>query len=161
MALSDLPLDGLRESRGSGTAPEDFDAFWAKTLAEARAHDLDARFEPVDTGLSTVRVFDVTFAGFGGHPVKGWLTVPAGAEGPRPLAVQFSGCGGGRAPPHEHLLRAATGRGHFVMGAGGRGGGGGPGEVAAEPVGSGPWHPGFVTRGLGAPEDYYWRRVCT
>src|SRR5690606_7491686 len=96
MALFDLPLDGLREYRGSGTEPEDFDACWAKTLAEARAHDLDARFEPVDTGLSTVRVFDVTFAGFGGHPVKGWLTVPAGAEGPLPLVVQFIGYGGGQ-----------------------------------------------------------------
>src|SRR5690606_41802242 len=96
MALFDLPLDGLREYRGSGTEPEDFDAFWAKTLAEARAHDLDARFEPGDTGLSTVRVFDVTFAGFGAHPGKGWLTAAAGAAGPLPLVVPFSRARGGR-----------------------------------------------------------------
>ncbi|WP_142191709.1 acetylxylan esterase, partial [Streptomyces calvus] len=82
MALFDLPLDELREYRSASTAPEDFDAFWSKTLREAREHDLDARFEPVDTGLSTVEVFDVTFAGFGGHPVKGWLTVPARAAAP-------------------------------------------------------------------------------
>ncbi|NEC26742.1 acetylxylan esterase [Streptomyces sp. SID8111] len=161
MALFDLPLDGLREYRGSGTEPEDFDAFWAKTLAEARAHDLDARFEPVDTGLSTVRVFDVTFAGFGGHPVKGWLTVPAGADGPLPLVVQFIGYGGGRGLPHEHLLWASTGRAHFVMDTRGQGSGWGPGEVTADPVGSGPSHPGFMTRGLDAPENYYYRRVFT
>lgn len=81
MALFDLPLDELREYRSAATEPDDFDAFWSKTLKEARRHDLDARFEPVDTGLSTVQVFDVTYAGFGGHPVKGWLTLPAGAEG--------------------------------------------------------------------------------
>ena len=84
MALFDLPLDELREYRSAATEPDDFDAFWSKTLKEARRHDLDARFEPVDTGLSTVQVFDVTYAGFGGHPVKGWLTLPAGAEGPPP-----------------------------------------------------------------------------
>ena len=77
MALFDLPLDKLRGYRSASTEPEDFDAFWAKTLQEAREHDLDARFEPVETHLKTVKIYDVTFAGFGGHPVKGWLIVPA------------------------------------------------------------------------------------
>ena len=48
----------------------------------------------------------MTFAGFGGHPVKGWLTLPAGADGPLPLVVEFVGYGGGRGLPHEHLLWA-------------------------------------------------------
>lgn len=73
MALFDLPLDELHAYRSASAEPEDFDAFWSKTLQESREYELDARFEPVDTGLSTVRVYDVTFAGFGGHPVKGWL----------------------------------------------------------------------------------------
>ncbi|CAL9610186.1 acetylxylan esterase [Streptomyces sp. enrichment culture] len=161
MARFDLPLDSLREYRGSTTEPGDFDAFWSKTLAEARAHDLDARFEPVGTELSTVRVFDVTFAGFGGHPVKGWLTLPAGATRPLPLVVEFIGYGGGRGLPHEHLLWASTGRAHFVMDTRGQGSGWGPSEGTADPVGSGPAHPGFMTRGLDAPENYYYRRVFT
>ncbi|MZG15813.1 acetylxylan esterase, partial [Streptomyces sp. SID5914] len=57
MALFDLPLDELHAYRSTSAEPEDFDAFWSKTLSEAREHDLDARFEPVDTGLSTVRVY--------------------------------------------------------------------------------------------------------
>ncbi len=121
MALFDLPLDELRAYRSESTAPEDFDAFWATTLAEAREHDLDARFEPVDTGLTTVSVYDVTFAGFGGHPVKGWLVLPAGAGEPLPLVVEFVGYGGGRGLPHEHLLWASTGRAHFVMDTRGQG----------------------------------------
>ncbi|MEU1168836.1 acetylxylan esterase, partial [Streptomyces sp. NPDC005921] len=36
MALFDLPLDELREHRSESVAPEDFDAFWSKTLQEAR-----------------------------------------------------------------------------------------------------------------------------
>ena len=91
MALFDLPLDELRDHRSASAEPADFDAFWSATLLEARAHDLDARFEPVDTGLTGVRVYDVTFAGFGGHPVKAWLTVPAGAGEPLPLVVEVHG----------------------------------------------------------------------
>lgn len=78
MALFDLPLDELRGYRSASTEPGDFDAFWTKTLQGAREHDLDARFEPVETHLKTVEVYDVTYSGFGGHPVKGWLVLPAG-----------------------------------------------------------------------------------
>lgn len=160
MALFDLPLDQLRSCRSTSAEPEDFDAFWAKTLQEARAHDLDVRFEPVDTGLATVEVYDVTFAGFAGHPVKGWLTLPAGTSAPVPLVVEFIGYGGGRGLPHTHLLWAATGRAHFVMDTRGQGSGWSPGDTP-DPAGSGPAYPGFMTRGVESPESYYYRRVYT
>ncbi|GGP45905.1 acetylxylan esterase [Streptomyces variabilis] len=161
MALFDLSLDKLRAYRSASTEPEDFDAFWSGTLEEARRFDLDARFEPVDTGLTTVEVFDVTFAGFGGHPVKGWLTLPAGAAEPLPLVVEFVGYGGGRGLPHEYLLWASTGRAHFVMDTRGQGSAWGGGGGTEDPVGSGPAFPGYMTRGIDAPETYYYRRVFT
>lgn len=160
MALFDLPLDELREYRSACAEPGDFDAFWSATLQEARAFDLDARFEPVETGLSTVEVYDVTFAGFGGHPVKGWLVLPAAARAPLPVVVDFIGYGGGRSLPHTHLLWASTGRAHFVMDTRGQGSGWAPGDTA-DPVGSAPAHPGFMTRGIEDPESYYYRRVFT
>ncbi|MEV7157925.1 acetylxylan esterase [Streptomyces misionensis] len=161
MALFDLPLPELRAYRGRSTEPEDFDAFWEHTLKEARAHELDVRFEPVDAGLTTVEVYDVTFAGFGGHPVKGWLRLPAGAGEPLPLIVEFIGYGGGRGLPHQDLLWASTGRAHFVMDTRGQGSNWGGGGGTADPVGSGPAHPGFLTRGIDAPENHYYRRVFT
>ncbi|MFE4664490.1 acetylxylan esterase [Streptomyces sp. NPDC056716] len=161
MALFDLPLDELRDYRSGSVAPVDFDVFWAKTLQEAREHDLDVRFEPVDSGLVTVEVYDVTFAGFGGHPVKGWLTVPATAAGPVPLVVEFVGYGGGRGLAHEHLLWASTGRAHFVMDTRGQGSAWGGGGATPDPVAGGPAFPGFMTRGIDAPENYYYRRVLT
>ncbi|MFF7098954.1 MULTISPECIES: acetylxylan esterase [Streptomyces] len=161
MALFDLPLDELRTYRSRSVEPEDFDAFWSTTLEEARAYDLDVRYEPVDTGLSTVRVYDVTFAGFGGHPVKGWLRLPAGATEPLPLVVEFVGYGGGRGLPHENLLWASTGRAHFMMDTRGQGSTWGAGGDTPDPVGSGPAHPGHMTRGIDAPETYYYRRVLT
>ncbi|MEV0097171.1 acetylxylan esterase [Streptomyces sp. NPDC050738] len=160
MALFDLPLDQLPSYRSRSTEPADFDQFWEKTLGEARSHDLDARFEPVDTGLTGVDVFDVTFAGFGGQPVKGWFVLPAGTTEPLPVVVQFIGYGGGRSLPHTHLLWANTGFAHFVMDTRGQGSTWGGGDTP-DPVGSGPAVPGYMTRGIQDPHDYYYRRVFT
>ncbi|MFG3257286.1 acetylxylan esterase [Streptomyces sp. NPDC048172] len=167
MPQFDLPLDQLRDYRPEIAVPDDFDTFWEKTLAETRSHSLDATFEPVETGLAGARVWDVTFAGFGGHPVKGWFTAPAAAsataEGPLPLIVQFQGYNGGRGLPHCWCLWPLAGYAHFVMDVRGQGGGtqGAGGNVGdtPDPVGSGPAHAGFMTRGIEDPESYYYRRV--
>ncbi|WP_405578690.1 acetylxylan esterase [Streptomyces sp. NBC_01190] len=160
MAEFDLPLEELREYRSASVEPADFDRFWADTLAEARHHDLDARFEAVSTGLTTVDTYDATFAGFGGHPIKGWLVVPAGAREPLPLVVEFIGYGGGRGLAHAHLLWASAGFAHFVMDTRGQGSGWLTGDTP-DPAGSGPAGPGFLTRGIDDPDTYYYRRVFT
>ncbi|MEV8035213.1 acetylxylan esterase [Streptomyces sp. NPDC086182] len=160
MALFDLPLDELRTYRSASTEPADFDSFWAKTLQEAREHDLAARFERVEIPLKTVTVHDVTFAGFGGHPVKGWLTMPAWASSPLPTVVEFIGYGGGRGLAHTHLLWASAGFAHLVMDTRGQASVWGGGETP-DPVGSAPAFPGFMTRGIEDPENYYYRRVFT
>ncbi|MFD9866452.1 acetylxylan esterase [Streptomyces niveus] len=160
MALFDLPLDELRSYRSRSVEPADFDAFWATTLAEARTHDLDARFEPVATGLSTVEVYDVTFAGFGGHPVKGWFVVPAGTREPLPVVVEFVGYGGGRGMPFARLLWASAGFAYFVMDTRGQGAAWGGGDTP-DPVGSASAFPGFLTRGIEDPYEFYYRRVFT
>ncbi|MFE7123543.1 acetylxylan esterase [Streptomyces sp. NPDC057617] len=160
MALFDLPLDELRSYRSRSVEPADFDDFWTTTLAEARTHDLDARFEPVATGLSTVEVYDVTFAGFGGHPVKGWFVLPAGTREPLPVVVEFVGYGGGRGLPHARLLWASAGFAHFVMDTRGQGAAWGGGDTP-DPVGSASAFPGFLTRGIEDPLEFYYRRVFT
>ncbi|MET9727573.1 acetylxylan esterase [Streptomyces zaomyceticus] len=160
MTQFDLPLDQLHGYRSASVEPEDFDAFWAETLGEARAHELDARFEPVTTGLSAVEVFDVTFAGFDGQPVKGWFVLPAGTTAPLPVVVEFIGYGGGRGLPHTHLLWASAGFAHFVMDTRGQGSGWATGDTP-DPVGSAPAFPGFMTRGVEDPYTYYYRRVFT
>ncbi|MFE7042071.1 acetylxylan esterase [Streptomyces atratus] len=161
MSLFDLPLDELRDYRSRSVEPEDFDAFWSETLDEARSHDLDARFElRAGTGLTTVDVYDVTFAGFGGHPVKGWFVLPAGTTEPLPVVVEFIGYGGGRGLAHTHLLWASAGFAHFVMDTRGQGSGWLVGDTP-DPVGSAPSYPGFMTRGIEDPHAFYYRRVFT
>jgi cephalosporin-C deacetylase len=161
MALFDLPLDLLRSYRPERTEPSDFDAFWHRTLAEARRYPLDAIFTELDAGLSTVSVFDVTFHGWGGHVIKAWFFVPKHVPWPLPCMVEFLGYGGGRGFPTDWLLWSAVGYGHFVMDTRGQGSELQKGDTP-DPAGFGdPHSSGFVTRGILDPEHHYYRRVFT
>ncbi|WP_194924284.1 acetylxylan esterase [Catenulispora pinisilvae] len=160
MAFVDMPLTELRDYRPDRTDPADFDAFWTATLAAAREFPLDARFESVDTGLSTIAVEDVTFSGFAGQPVKGWLLRPATATGPLPAIVEYVGYGGGRGLPHERLLWSSAGYAHLIMDTRGQGGAWQTGDTPDDGP-TGPSFPGFTTRGVLDPDTYYYRRLYT
>jgi cephalosporin-C deacetylase len=162
MPMFDLPLEELKQYRPPREEPADFDAFWQQTLAEARAHPLDARFEPFDAGLKLVDTFDVTFNGYGGQPIKGWLILPRGRSGPLPCVVEYIGYGGGRGHPLEWMTWSIAGYAHFVMDTRGQGSASRTGDTPdIEADGSGPQIPGFMTRGIQSPKTYYYRRVYT
>lgn len=161
MPRFDLSPAELESYRPDIREPDDFDAFWAETIREARTSGDDVVVVPVDTPLRHIDVFDVTFPGFAGDPVKAWLWTPHGATGPLPAIVEFNGYGGGRGLPHERLTWAAAGYAHLFMDTRGQGHGWGSGGETPDPHGSGPAAPGFMTRGIESPADYYYRRVFT
>ncbi len=158
--LTDLSERELWDYRSEVQFPADFDQFWVDTLAEAATHDLAVTTEPVNVGLVTLDVFDVSFAGFGGHTIRGWFISPSGVEGPLPIVVQYVGYGGGRGNPLDHLLYASAGYAHLVMDTRGQGSAWSVGDTP-DPVGSGPSVPGFLTRGIESRESYYYRRLFT
>ena len=80
MAIFDLPLDELEQYRPEREEPADFDSFWAATLDEARAARRPTEFRPAHPELRALEVLDVTFSGFAGQPVKGWLIELADPE---------------------------------------------------------------------------------
>ena len=160
--LFDLPLEQLQNYRPPRNEPADFDAFWAQTLAEARQFPLEAHFEPVDSGLRLVETFDVTFNGYGGQPIKGWLILPRQRAKLLPCVVEYIGYGGGRGNPIDWLLWSNAGYAHFVMDTRGQGSAWRTGDTPDfEPDGSNPQLPGFMTRGIFDPRTYYFRRVFT
>jgi cephalosporin-C deacetylase len=162
MAFFDLSLDELKTYRPARTEPADFDAFWKFTLEEARAHPLNATFERVDYGLSAQEMFDVTYAGFGGQPIKGWLILPVGAQQPLPCVVEYIGYGGGRSLPIDWLLWSSAGYAHFIMDTRGQGGAWSPGDTPDLYADGGNAHyPGSMTKGILNPQHYYYRRVFT
>jgi len=158
MPQYDMPLDELRAYRPNLAVPADLDAFWARTLTETRAHDLGATFSPIANDLALVDTFDVTFRGFGGQPVRGWLHLPASHSGPLPVVVEYIGYGGGRGLPHERILFAVAGYAHFVMDTRGQGSTWSVGDTP-DPGDGAPAHPGYMTRGIMDPATYYYRRV--
>ncbi len=160
MALFDKPLDELRTYTPAREEQGDFEAFWTGTLAASRSYDLNAQFVPVDSGLRMLEVFDVTYNGYGGQPVKGWLILPAVREQPLPVVVEYIGYGGGRGLPIDWLLYATAGYAHFVMDTRGQGSAWSKGDTPdLESDGGNPQFPGFMTRGVLDPKTYYSRRV--
>ena len=161
MPQFDLPLDDLRAYRPERHEPADFDAFWSRTLSGSRDVSSTARFEPFDAGLTTIDVLDVTFSGFGGDPIKAWLLLPAVREGRLPCVVEYLGYGRGRGHPIEWLTYASMGYAHLVVDARGQGAQWSPGDTPDPHAAGGPQHPGFLTRGIENPNDYYYRRLIT
>lgn len=156
--FTDIPEAALWEYRSTVPNPDDFDAFWSRTLSEAATHPLDVVAEPWESGLSTVRVWDVAFSGFAGQRINAWLIMPANASGPIPGVVEFVGYGGGRGNPLESLLWSSAGYAHLIMDSRGQGASHHQGSTA-DPGGSGPAYPGVMTRGIEHPDTYYYRRL--
>ena len=161
MPFVDMPLQELRTFKPSFAEPSDFDAFWGATMAESRARFAPPVFERIDAGLKTIETYDVTFSGFQGQPIKGWLQLPAGGTDRLPCVVEYLGYGGGRGFPADWLLIASAGYAHFVMDTRGQGSGWMRGDTPDAGSSGAPAQPGFFTRGILDPGDYYFRRVYT
>lgn len=161
MTYFDFPIEELRAYSPTVREPRDFDEFWVNTIAESRAKGGEVRVEAVDLPFSHIEVGDVTFPGFGGHPIKAWYSRPAGADGPLPVVVQFQGYGGGRGHPIEHTFWPSVGFAHLMMDTRGQGSSWGGGGETPDPGESPAAVPGFMTKGILGHEQYYFRRVFT
>jgi cephalosporin-C deacetylase len=160
MPFPDLIQPELGLYTSNVVMPDDFAGFWSSTIAEARQAGGHVDIAPAGTTLRSIDVFDVTFPGFGGHPIKGWLMLPTQREARLPLVVQYIGYGGGRGLAHEQLHWAASGFAYFRMDTRGQGSGWSVGATP-DPVGSTAAGPGFMTRGVLDKKDYYYRRLFT
>ena len=160
MPQFDLPLKALQNYLPARDEPTDFDAFWHATLSETRQVDLAATFVEVHAGYTELITEDVTFAGFGGHPIKGWMLRPRHAVEPLPVVVTYVGYGGGRGLLSEWTGIPSAGFAHFVMDLRGQGAGHRTGDTADGDL-SGPHFGGFLTLGIDDPQNYYYRRLFT
>ena len=158
MAFFDLPLSELQTYKPTREEPADWAAFWQETLQQTRAHPLNAQFAPADFGLRTLETYDVTFSGYGGQPIKGWLMRPRGTAGRLPCIVEYIGYGGGRGFPYDWLTWPSAGFVYMVMDTRGQGSVWRPGDTPDSEA-AGPQVPGFMTRGVLDPQTYYYRRV--
>jgi cephalosporin-C deacetylase len=81
---------------------------------------------------------------------------------PLPCIVEYIGYGGGRGSPLDWLVWSSAGFAHLVMDTRGQGSAWRPGDTPdLVDGGSDPAFPGYMTRGIGDPSTYYYRRVFT
>jgi cephalosporin-C deacetylase len=161
MPYFDLPADQLAGYDPQLPQPDDLDQFWERTLAETRTVELEPVLARADSPLVAVESYDVSWRGFGGDVVRGWLHLPAAAvrgDGLLRAVVQYQGYGGGRGLVFEEVFWAAAGYAHLVMDTRGQGSGWSVGDTP-DPAGSAPAQPGYMTRGITDPAAYYYRRV--
>lgn len=161
MPLTDLTHAELLTFRPDVQEPADFDAFWERTIREARAAGGTPELTPADSPVTELLIDDLVFPGFNGEPVRAWVSRPLRAEGPLPAVVQFQGYGGGRGLPGENVSWALAGYVHIFVDTRGQGSGWGSGGDTPDPHGSGPATSGVMTRGIHSPDTYYYRRVFT
>lgn len=158
MARFDMPLEEMRAYRPQVREPADFDKFWARTLAASRAVGGRVRAERVEGPVNLADIYDVTFPGYAGEPVRAWLAVPAGADAPLPTVVEYRGYGNGRGLAHEAVGWALAGFAYLRMDTRGQGAMYSVGGTD-DPEGSGPAIPGMMTRGIESPATYYYTRL--
>ncbi len=159
VTLTDMPLEALHAYRPELTAPDDLETFWDATLTEARAAAAAPRITPVDGPFRSLRIEDLTFSGFAGDEIRGWIVRPPGDE-MLPAVIEYIGYGGGRGLPGERVTWANAGYVHVIMDTRGQGSSWSVG-VTPDAHGSAAAFPGVMTRGIRDPHDYYYRRLIT
>lgn len=159
MGYADMPVEQARRHTTSVEPPPDLWQFWDETVAASRAKAVTPSLEQVQTGLTRVVTRDVRFSGFDGERIAAWLHVPQGVSDP-PVVVRFWGYGRGRGLAHEVPLWTNAGFAVLAVDMRGQGGQYGAGDTP-DPHGSGPSHPGFLTKGIAEPSSYYYRRLMT
>lgn len=161
MAFFDLTPDALASYAPERSEPDDFDDFWARTFAEHAPGDVDLVVEPVDSFLTVLDAYDISWRGWDGERVRGWLVLPRGTEGPLPAVIQYTGYSIGRGLPFDKLQYAVGGYAHFVLDARGQGWATPSTYPGTDDAGlrAGGSVPGVMTAGILDPEAYYYRRL--
>ena len=104
-------------------------------------------------------MFDVTFPGHGGTPIKAWLLAPRDAPPGAAFVVEYIGYGGGRGDPLDWLTFSSAGHPHLIMDLRGQGGGWRGADTPDAGDAGAPSTPGFLTRGIADPHDHYYTRL--
>lgn len=161
--LTDLTREELEVFQPDVEMPPDFQEFWDATLRQSRSIPAVMELQAAKTPIETIEYYDVTFAGYNGDPIKGWLAGKPGFTDSEKQAVivEYLGYGGGRGIPGEKPFWPSSGYVHFIMDTRGQGGDYGTGGDTADPHPLMPHALGLFTNGIEDKETYYYRRLIT
>lgn len=144
-----MPLEELKNYRGTNPRPADFDAYWERALEELDGVEAQAELTRSDFyAPAFAECFDLFFTGVRGARIHAKYLRPKKAGGKRPAVLQFHGYSGDAGPWWEKL--GFVGMGFCVAAMDCRGQGG-----SSEDTGGvkGNTLRGHIIRGLGDGED--------
>ncbi len=125
MPSVDMPLKELKKYKGINPKPADFDAYWAKALAELDDLVLEPELVPSDFNVEHSECFDLYYNGTGGSRIHAKFARPAGAllkNEKLPAVLRFHGYTG-EAPSWAELMQwSAAGFCVFALDTRGQGG---------------------------------------
>lgn len=155
MPTIDLPLSELKEYKGRNPKPEDFDAFWDRSLEEMHALDSQVEIITANYKLPFAECFSLWFSGIGGARIHCKYLRPKNIKEPHPAVVVFHGLTGSSGDWYQLSPYVAAGFSVVAMDCRGQGG------FSEDP---GPYkgytYHGHICRGVGGePENLYYRNV--
>ena len=156
MPVLDKPLAELREYRGINPKPSDFDAYWARALAELDATDPQPELIPSEVLQSSeAETFDLFFTGVGGARIYAKYLRSRKLSNPSPALLLFHGYTMHSGDWQDKLPYIAEGFAVAAMDCRGQGG-------RSEDVGGvrGNTHHGHIIRGLDeSPDKLLFRQI--
>ena len=156
MPVFEMPLEKLKTYQGCSPRPDDFDQFWADSMADMEQTGLDYTLTPADFTAPGVECFDLWFTGVKGAKIHCKFLKPVNVEGRIPGIAVFHGYMHHSGEWFERLPLVYAGNAVIVMECRGQGG-------ISEDVysGVGPTIFGHVIRGVRDedPHKLYYRDV--
>jgi cephalosporin-C deacetylase len=151
----DLPLEELKTYQGCNPRPDDFDAFWERSLAEMWSTDPRVQLVPAEFQSSFAECFHLYFTGVRGARVHAKLLQPKHGSALHPAILMFHGYSSNSGDWSSKLGYVALG---FTVAALDARGQGGLSEDAGGVKGS-TWH-GHIVRGLDdSPDNMLFRHI--
>ena len=155
MAVFEMPMEQLKQYRGTNPRPKDFDKYWDDALREMRAVDPKTELRPAAFSCPFAECFDLYFTGVRGARIYAKFARPRRPAGKTPAVLMFHGYSGNGGDWTGLLPYAAAGFAVAAMDCRGQGG-------RSEDVGGvkGNTLQGHIIRGLDdRPENLLMRHV--
>lgn len=155
MPMLDMPLEELREYRGTNPKPEDFREYWEKAVDEMKTVDPQVELIKAEFQAPFAECFHMYYTGVRGARIHAKLILPKRAERPSPAVVMFHGYTDSSRWWNDKLQYAAAGFVVAAMDCRGQGG-------LSEDVGGvkGTTVNGHIIRGMdGDKEDFLMRHI--
>jgi cephalosporin-C deacetylase len=151
MPSIDMPLEQMRQYKPALYREADFEQYWEATVTEATNQPINAELIPYDLPARGLQCYAVRFDGFKGGRLAGWYVRPT-SRGKFPGVCIYHGYSGRGARPLDMLGLAAQGICVLSMDCRGQNGQSQDALVVSEG-----FAPGWMTKGIRDPRQYYFR----